>query len=307
VDTYAIIVNYDTAEDVHELLRNLVEVGSELKAVIIVNNGCQSQLDGIVGENNIAGVKFRYSIQGSNDLDEELTVWVVSLDQNRGFGDGNNRGVEAALSLGMVEESDCVWFLNPDCKLLADPLGPLVTRAKVLKENFILGTTIYDFAGTIQCYGGGFITPLLGLTMFCDDDNNAELDFISGASLFLKVSDYIALGGFSLDYFMYWEEVDLCKRALDMGLTLETVRESIVWHRIGSQGATASLSADFYSLRNYYLYHQKYSSWPRNVVRFPTILVIKILNRIFRGHFAKALNSLRAAFFCNGTGREKFL
>ena len=48
-------------------------------------------------------------------------------------------------------------------------------------------------------------------------DQTQIVDWVSGASLFIRKKLFDKIGGFDPQYFMYFEDVDLCKKAKDAG------------------------------------------------------------------------------------------
>ena len=67
-------------------------------------------------------------------------------------------------------------------------------------------------------YGGGKINFNSGtITMLKTKDQVAEMDFVSGGSLFTHAANYKTLGLLPEDYFLYWEETDWCYRAKTNG------------------------------------------------------------------------------------------
>ena len=53
----------------------------------------------------------------------------------------------------------------------------------------------------------------------------------------MSAQTWHALGGFREDLFLYWEDADLCRRAVDAGLVLQVVPDARVWHAQGVSSA----------------------------------------------------------------------
>lgn len=56
---------------------------------------------------------------------------------------------------------------------------------------------------------------------WADPEQNAAVDWIPGAFVFLPRQVFQALGGFDTRFFMYYEEVDLCRRLQQKGYTVQ--------------------------------------------------------------------------------------
>lgn len=68
-----------------------------------------------------------------------------------------------------------------------------------------------------------------------------RVDWVSGACMMLRRRTVRDVGGFDDGYFMYWEDADLCYRALQKGWkTLHVPGARVVHHEGGSSGRTES-------------------------------------------------------------------
>jgi GT2 family glycosyltransferase len=64
-----------------------------------------------------------------------------------------------------------------------------------------------------------------------------DTSFITGAAPMMRMGTWSALGGFREDLFLYWEDADLCRRAVASGLSLQVVPDARVWHAQGGSSA----------------------------------------------------------------------
>ncbi|MCA9711214.1 MAG: glycosyltransferase, partial [Myxococcales bacterium] len=62
----------------------------------------------------------------------------------------------------------------------------------------------------------------------------AEVDWVSGASVFFRREVFEGVGLFDENFFLYFEEVDLCRRAREAGWSVWYVHEAIVDHEEGA-------------------------------------------------------------------------
>ncbi len=182
---------------------------------------------------------------------------LVVLETNSGFGAACNRGAELA-------RSDVVLFLNQDAVLTS---GVEAAERRFASEDdlALLGGLVVDSNGRTTPSQGR--TPsalrvilhweLYPLRALCGGDAGAlfvsdpaayasarDAEWVSGCCLFARASDFRALGGFSRDYFMYVEDVDLCTRARQAGrrVAFEPGVTSVHAER-GGEGASAGISA----------------------------------------------------------------
>jgi GT2 family glycosyltransferase len=85
-----------------------------------------------------------------------------------------------------------------------------------------------------------------------------SVHWILGACIFMKSELFRALDGFDKDYFMFFEEVDLCKRISDRGLEVAYVPSLEILH-VGS--VSGKKDYYLYTIRTYsskYLYLSKH-------------------------------------------------
>ena len=161
---------------------------------------------------------------------ERPDVKLVALAQNVGFGPGNNRG--AAVARG-----DWLVLLNSDCFVDPGAIDELVRFAGQLPEPGIVGPRLRWPDGSLQRSCRRFPTPARIATeylflrklapgsrllngFYCGEfahDEPRRVDWLTGACLLLRRDLYERLGGFDESFFLYSEEVDLCRRALDLG------------------------------------------------------------------------------------------
>ncbi|MBN9662340.1 MAG: glycosyltransferase family 2 protein [Acidobacteria bacterium] len=151
-------------------------------------------------------------------------IKVICSDRNLGFAGANNLGLQHA-------SADRILFLNPDTVVLDKAIHVMVKAlesspdigavgCRLLNSDRSLQTTCVQPFPTLinQLLGIGWLqraTPRLQLwgiqALFsAADAAPQDVDVISGACLMATRSVLDGVSGFSTDYFMYAEEVDLC-------------------------------------------------------------------------------------------------
>lgn len=176
------------------------------------------------------------------------TVRVIRSDRNGGFGAGNNIGIRAGLSDGTVP--DYVYVLNSDAFPAEDAISVL---SSYLDQNpragfagsYIHGPdgdphlTTFRFPSIASEFEGacrfGPVTRLLSKRRVPvpTPREACRVDWLAGASLMMRSSVLKEIGLFDETFFLYFEETDLCRRALRAGQEVHFVPESRVAH-IGS-------------------------------------------------------------------------
>jgi N-acetylglucosaminyl-diphospho-decaprenol L-rhamnosyltransferase len=168
---------------------------------------------------------------------------VVSLDRNIGFAAAANRGVA-------MGTAPTVLFLNPDAELDAGAL-------RALQVGLAADSALAAVTGSIRRADGSpypsarrfpsLLTAaahgLLGLLVPGNRWSRRYLvtddpDWIAGTAMLVSRAAFEAVGGFDERYFMYVEDVDLCRRWRDRGFRVGVVAGAGVVHLIG--GSTRS-------------------------------------------------------------------
>ena len=212
-----IIVNYRSARLVCELLESFARRGEGwVSGVIVVDNASR--------DGSVETLRAKAS-----DLGIGAWVEVVDAGRNGGFGAGNNFGAAAALRAKNCPE--LLWFLNPDTLVDGADLAHALdwferdARVGVVGTGLDNGrggqevgahrdaTPISEFVRT----GGSFGVLKRWAVSDSSLDRPGSVEWVSGASLMMRTSTFEQLGGFDEGFFLYFEEIDLCRRARRAG------------------------------------------------------------------------------------------
>ena len=184
-------------------------------------------------------------------------VEILRNDRRLGFTGSCNRGLEAA-------ETPFALLLNDDTRVTPGWLAPLEDAAGAVPEVAVCQPKLLSESrpGYFDPSGGaGGYIDRLGYT-FCrgrvfdtverDEgqyDRRRELFWACGTAMFLRLEAVRQVGLLDLDYFMHFEEIDLCWRLRLAGWRVLAVPESRIFHH-----AARSLPTD--SFRKLYLNHR---------------------------------------------------
>jgi GT2 family glycosyltransferase len=182
-------------------------------------------------------------------------VRFVANDGNWGFADGCNCGAKEA-------RGDLILFLNPDTEDRDGAVTALLAAARAHPEAAILTARQVDESGRPQKSYDAFpsLLTLFGATRALlrafvpgrypdarrDRAGYREVDWVSGSVLLIRREAFERLGGFYNRFWMYSEDVDLCKRARDAGLLVAYAGGATIVHAHGGDSrkdpATAALT-----------------------------------------------------------------
>lgn len=271
-----VIVNWNTDDQLRDCLASLIHTTRnffELSAVVVVDNASE---DG-----------------SAERLDQiGLPLNQIRNDFNRGFGAGCNQGAAGATE-------DYILFLNPDTRAFGGSLDAPISFMESSAGNGvgICGIRMVDEDGQTQKTCSPFPSPgemiassfglhiltggRLGGRFLRDMDysRSQTVDQVMGAFFLVRRILFEQLEGFDERYFVYFEEVDFAKRALEKGCASYFVAEAELFHR--GQGSTAQALGKrlFYSLRSRLLYSFKHFS---RRAAFAVVLATLLVEPVFR-------------------------
>lgn len=183
---------------------------------------------------------------------------VIRLDQNWGFAEGYNKALRQV-------EAEYYLLLNSDVEVTEGWLRPLLdfmeehadVAACQPKMLSMVKRDQFEYAGAcggfIDSYGYPYCRGRLFDTLETDHgqyDDNAEIDWASGAALMVRSRDYWDVGGLDARFFAHNEEIDLCWRLRLRGRKIYCVPASRVYHLGGGTLPKGNHIKTFYNFRN---------------------------------------------------------
>ena len=212
---------------------------------------------------------------------------VIKNNKNLGYTGGNNVGIKYA-------KGKYVVLLNNDTKVEPSWLRELV---KVMELNPDVGIAqskllLLNNPRLIDC-AGGFIDPFgYGYERGHLEKDKGQYDkvdnifYSKGASIIIRREILKKVGLFDEDFFMYFDEADLCWRVWLAGYRVVLCPTSIVYHM--SEGVTGSLEGKI--RRFYYITRNSLTSMIKNYSFKSLIKYLPI--RIFLDLFRLIINEI---------------
>ena len=247
----ALLLNFRKPLLTEQALADLLAVADVRVRVLVIDNG---SADGSAAR--LAGV---VAAHRANGRDVEL----LELPDNRGFAGAMNEGVAWAREQGLR----LVLLLNNDLRLPADFLAPMVQVLDNDPRVMATGPTIVRPDGRVWAQGGtlGFHPNALRL----DAQGRAPaprtagpeaVDFLPGACLLARREDLEAVGGLDDGYFMYWEDVELCRRLRARGRVVWLPWVQVVHDAGSSSGGARSPLRKFLMAANEVRYVRRHGT-----------------------------------------------
>ncbi|MBG6187382.1 glycosyltransferase family 2 protein [Flavobacterium sp. CAN_S2] len=225
MDISIIIVNYRGWKALDECLESIDSIRSRTFSfeVIIVDN---SSNDG-----QFPVFKQKYS---------KFTF--IENTGNNGFSNGCNFGASIATGNHFL-------FLNPDTKLTLEALETLLQTAfshpeigilscLQINENdvFYKQNNLFPALGRFFGISRAIFRKLNKAKLEKRFNNASDLfypDWVTGAVIFISRKWFDKIKGWNEDYWLYFEDVDFCKKVSDLGGKVAVTRKATIFHQHG--------------------------------------------------------------------------
>lgn len=174
-------------------------------------------------------------------------VEFLQSDDNVGFGRSNNLGFAKV-------RGEFLLLLNPDTELLPESVSELLGQMTVLPKVGMIGPRLLNSDGSLQTscvkalptpvrqmLDSEFLRRLFpksrlwGTWEAFSSSTPVEVEAVSGACMLLPSNVFRQVGGFSPEFFMYGEDMDLCAKVRKQGFKVyHDPRAQVVHHGSGS-------------------------------------------------------------------------
>lgn len=255
-----IIVNYGTAELVAAGIDSILTQGRNDPPVEL------HVVDNASPNNDAATLEALHRERGWGD---HVTLYLET--ENHGFGRGNN------VVLNSLNARDtppwAVFLLNPDAQLDNDAIGLLAqfldthpkaafVGARIKKPDGTPVTAAFRFPSILSEFTrSASFGPLSRLTQpwqvaLSPNLTQSQVDWVAGAAVMIRFETLTQIGFFDPCFFLYYEEVDLMRRAKAAGWETWYIPEAAAIH---AEGAATGVRSNIKSLPRRPAYW--YQSW----------------------------------------------
>jgi N-acetylglucosaminyl-diphospho-decaprenol L-rhamnosyltransferase len=147
-------------------------------------------------------------------------------DHNVGFGRACNQGADAA-------DSEFLFFLNPDATLMPDTILQLVNAARRYPRATAMNPRIASANGSAFFHRSTALMPKSDFMPRGWPSADKDVTVLTGAALFVRREDFVAVGGFDPKIFLYHEDDDLSLRLRQERGPIMFIHDAFVRHRGG--------------------------------------------------------------------------
>ncbi len=202
------------------------------------------------------------------DLKKKFPGIIYVPNDNKGLGQGNNIGAKHA-------KGEFFFFLNPDTKVYKNCIDSIIKYSGNHKDVGIVAPVLYHINHKLfELQGLGKLTPFTAIfalsflnkifprnsiskkywNLDWDKKTVEEVQAVPGTAFVIKKELFERIGGFDENFFLYFEETDLCKRVSELGLKLIMYPPSKVYHAWGksTEKSSKNISHIFKKSRFYY-------------------------------------------------------
>lgn len=197
---------------------------------------------------------------------EQITGCTVIFNPaNEGFGAANNRGARTS-------HGELLLFLNNDTLVHTEILPQIESYFAGRPSCGAAGLQLLNADGTVQYSTGKFPTVWTEWRMsrrhnLYKREHTVRRDWVSGAALVVRRTVFEEVGGFDEQYFMYFEDVDLCERIWGAGHEIHYIPVVRVEHLGGgSQPGGIPPSVQKQYRRSQLLYYARHASMADNLL-----------------------------------------
>jgi N-acetylglucosaminyl-diphospho-decaprenol L-rhamnosyltransferase len=275
-------------------------VKNPLLSVVIVNwNAGQQLLDCVHALLNSTFTDLQIWVVDNNSSDHSMAnlpvdqrIHTLLNSDNKGFGAACNQAI-------MQCRSPYLLLLNPDTQVRPDTLSQAVDFLNGNQEIAILGCRHVNEMGQTQPSCSRFPTlahylnDILGLskllpkqfkpaTIMTDMDygKSTFVDQVMGAFFLFRQSVVGKAGLFDERFFVYYEELDLSRRAASLGMRSYYHADITIFHKGGGTSEQVKARRTFYSLRSRLNYAYKHFSRIQFILLLALTIIIEPFTRI---------------------------
>ena len=220
-----IIVNYNTGDLLASCLNSIWNSTNHFKTpnleIILIDNASADN-----------------SVKQAQETNIPITL--VRNSHNDGYSKSNNQGIIKA-------EGKYLFLLNPDTKVLKNSLQTIIEFAKKTPNCGVVGARLLNPDGSIQNSVFHFPSVIRAVNEFWfgkkaysgyvpTSNFPLEVDAVMGAAFLITPQASELAGLLSEKYFMYFEDIDYCRKVHRAGLKVYYLPEAQIVHYHGISG-----------------------------------------------------------------------
>ena len=229
------------------------------------------------------------------------SINMIALSSNQGFAKANNLGIKQA-------KGKYILLLNPDTEIIKGFFKKVIKYLDKHTDIGILGPKILNTDGSIQqsvrrfptffsqvlvllklkniLYNNKFLAHYLHLNF--NYHKTQKVDQVMGAAMMIRKSVLDKVGLLDEKFFIWFEEVDYCKRVNDLGSIIKYFSEASIIHHGGSSfNKQLAIKNQIIFNRSLLRYFKKYKAIIEYLLLYLLIPLNLLLTYIYATFFKK--------------------
>lgn len=257
VEVSVIIVNYNTGGYLKKCVESVVRSCPQCEVIVVDNNSTDGSFE-LIQKPKVKNQNYNSKIK------------TIRNNDNPGFSKANNQAIKIA-------QGDYVLLLNPDAEVKESAIQKLVDFAKAHTDAGVIGSKLILADGTTQKSVFHFPTIWRAVCEFWFDRNTyssyvpdgpVAVDAVVGAAFLITPQALQKVGLLNERYFMYFEDLDYCRRVWNSDLKVYYLPSAEIIHYHGTSGK--SLTPDENQWRRLIpgskIYHGLFGHWLINFI-----------------------------------------
>lgn len=246
-DLSIIIVSYNTKKLLEECLESIEGKEEDNPEIIVVDNASS--------DNSAEFIKQKYK-----------NIRLLENKENLGFSKANNQGIKIA-------KGEYILLLNSDTLTNEKSLESLIDFAKKHADAGVIGARLLNDDKSVQpsvfhlpSIFGAFKEYWLNIQgsfeKYIPKGNEpVEVEAVVGAVMLIPKKVIEKVGLLDEKYFMYFEDLDYCRRVKRAGYKIYYLPEAKIIHHHGSSGKELGNKINQWLIESSKIYHGQIKYW----------------------------------------------
>ena len=219
------------------------------------------------------------------NLEKKYTnVKCFMTDENLGYGKANNLGIEKA-------KTKNVLILNPDTELKNNTIEELEKFSSKNPDYAIIAPTIYNQVNKDNNNS--------------NNNNPHEVQEVKGFAVMMNKAVIAKIGLFDENFFLYFEEIDLCRRVIKNKKKIYVVPSALVLHYGGKSHDKAfdtqmELSRNWHYMWSKYYFYKKHFGILLSIFKISPNFISSVIKFVLFSVLNK--KDLKNIYFCRMNG-----
>ena len=222
-------------------------------------------------------------------LSGEIEKIVSEFKQARLLKNSVNLGYAGGMNVGIKEARGYYICLTEDDIVLdRECISQLADYIDTRQETTLVAPIQYNMSDlTIRCAGGEFTLGAVyrkriigaGEKDIGQFGTSIRVSYVPGSTIFCRLSEMKHLNGFREDFFMYFEDTELCARILKAGGEIHVVTGAKAFHFDPSMSQPIE-TIQYHNIKNFfslYTLHAPFKVLPEFVFRYAILETVKDL------------------------------